>query len=122
MLRKITLAAALSAASLVAFVPAASAQTSLSFSFGTGGYAYGNGYDDDDYGAQSYDPYANYYSQPYSYYGYQQAPSYGYGYNGYRDRRWQDRQRREAIERLRQRAWQNYYYQGRQNEEDDDDG
>lgn len=96
MFRKLTIAAALSAACLVAVVPAASAQTGVTLTFGTGGYG------DEDYGYQRYDPYNS------GYY-YQQQPNYNYydRYN-YRDRRWLERERREQIERWRQERAREY--------------
>lgn len=81
MFRKMAIAAGITAASLIAFVPAASAQ-SITLSIGSGsGYGY-NGYGYNAYGyGNAYPGYAYGYSQPQNY-GY--YPSYGYsGYNGY---------------------------------------
>jgi hypothetical protein len=113
MFRRLTIAAALSAASLVAVVPAASAQTGITLTFGSGGYAY------DDYSEQGYDPYRGYY--------YQQQPNYNYyNYNNYRDGGWRERQRREQIERWRREHAREYYghregrYHRRDRDDDDD--
>lgn len=116
MFHKLTIAAALSAASLVAVVPAASAQTGVTLTFGTGAYNY------DDYGYQRYDPYNS------GYY-YQQQPDYNYNYYNRdydsRDRRWLERQRREQVQRWRQERAREYYrHQERRDyrpERDDDD-
>ena len=110
MFRKLAIAAALSAASLVAVVPAASAQTSFTLSFGTGSYSY---YDDGD---QGYDPYGGYY--------YQQWPTNNYyNYNYDQNRSWQERQRREQIERWREAQAREYYWhrEHRRDRDDDDD-
>ncbi|MEG3145178.1 hypothetical protein U1839_11005 [Sphingomonas sp. RT2P30] len=107
--RKLTIAAVLSAASLVAAIPAASAQTGVTLTFGTGGYSY------DDYGDQRYDANGGY--------AYPQPPNYNY-YN-YRDRSWQERERREQIERWRhERAREDYWHRQRdehRGDRDDDD-
>ena len=108
MIRKLMIAAALSAIPIVGFAPAASAQTygGVTLTFGLGGYV-----DEDDY--QPYYPAdGQYYEQP-QYYGY---------WNTDRDYR----QRREEIDRWRrERAEQDYWRQERQEHHyyrrDDDD-
>lgn len=112
MFRKLIIAAVLSTAPLVTVIPAASAQTGVTLTFGTGGYGY------DDYGDQRYDPYGGY--------TYPQPPNYNYyNYYNYRDRSWQERERREQIERWRhERAREDYWHRERdehRGDRDDDD-
>jgi hypothetical protein len=82
MIRKFAVAAAVSAASLVAFVPPASAQSfgGITLSFGSGG-GYGDYDDYDGYDSYQYRP-----SYSGSSYSYRARPRYDYyqnGYNGY---------------------------------------
>jgi hypothetical protein len=130
MFRKIAIAAGLSTASLVAFPPAASAQ-SVTFSIGSGGYGYNgygyNGYGYNSYGyANSYPGYAYTYSNP-QYYG--SYPAYGYnGYNAYnsynsRAYEWAQRRYAEQLERWqRERAREEYRGRDHWDNGDDDDG
>lgn len=106
MFRRLVIAAALSAASMVANIPAASAQAygGITLTFGSGGYG-----DDSDF--SPYDPYATYYY-------YDQQPNYDY----YGDNGWAFRQRLEQRERWRQeQAWRSSWYENNEQRDDDDE-
>lgn len=106
MFRRLLIAAVLSAASMVATIPVASAQTygGITLTFSSGGYG-----DDSDF--SPYGPYANYYY-------YDQQPNYDY----YGDIGWAFRQRLEQRERWRQeQARRSSWYENNEQRDDDDE-
>lgn len=112
--RKLAVTIAFATASVFALASPASAQSfgGITLSFGTGGYNSG-AFDDDDYQVESYYTYG---VPPYQDYSYYQQPNYG----------WQERARREQIERWRAAQQRRAYWEHERREHqqwrDDDDG